>query len=172
MKHCFIFTLVFAAASAFVYAEDTAPPPPTDPAKSAAAESASKNSLALIELDKKEATEIRSLQEKAADVRKRLLEETKNYQNQIAAVKEKYRAERYAIMDRITPGSGSKLAKKDKDLADLESQLKKDMSVLNMTQRAEASKKELTKEKQDKLQAERNRVVKDYNEKRRKILSE
>lgn len=172
MKHYFGFILVFAAASAFVYAEETSPPPPADSAKSAAAESASKNSLALIELDKKEANEIRSLQEKAADVRKKLLEETKNYQDQIAAVKVKYRSERYGIMDRITPGSGSKLAKKDKDLASLESQFKKDMNVLNTAQRDAASKKELTKEKQDKFQTERNRVVKDYNEKRRKILSE
>ena len=176
MKRCFIFWAILAAGTGLAFAQELNMPAADNPPAATtpplpAENAAQKNKLGMAELDKKQAGEIRALEEKMELNRKKLLEEIKSYQEQIVLVKKKYNSEKYAIMDRLEPGSGSRLAKRDKDLAELEIQLKKDLNEVNSAQGLEASKGSLTKEKQDKFQTDRKRIIDGHSAKKRELLS-
>ena len=146
---------------------------PNDPASSSTTVTAamSKDSQALMDLDKKEADEIQALQDKATDLRNKFLADMKISQDQVIALRAKYRLDRYTIMDRITPGSGTTLAKRDKGIADLETQFQKDMEALSTAQNADASKGTMTKDSQAKFQSDRKAIMDAYSTKKQELLS-
>ena len=95
----------------------------------------------------------------------------KDIQDQVTALKEKNRLERYAILDRITPGSGASQAKRDKELSELEAEFRTGLDALDTAHKAEISKGPLTTEGQAKFEADRKAFADSYSSKRQELLS-
>ncbi|MDO8803065.1 MAG: hypothetical protein Q7R35_01420 [Elusimicrobiota bacterium] len=150
----------------------------------------SQDGQALKDLNEKEKAEIRVLEENSKSARQKQQEEVKALQDQlknlsdksraemeafgtqIKSIRDKYRSERYALMDRLNPGSGARLAQRDREMAELEAQQRKDLDALNTGEKAEMAKGKPTKELMAKFQADRKAIYDSYAAKRKALRSQ
>jgi len=158
-----------------------------DPQKQAAArDEHAKAVQALKVLNENERSEMQAVEEAAKPDRQKSQEQIKALQDRIKplqdqvkslsesakaaaeaeeaakdAVRAKYADQKYALMDRVSPGSGARQAQYDKASADLEAQRKKDFDILDASQKAE----------QAKLQADRKTLSETYAAKKKELQS-
>jgi len=120
---------------------------------------------------KKQMAEMRAMEEKLKPIAQRYQEETNAVKEQIKSLKDKYRAERYALMDRLNPGSGAAQAKRDQDIADAETQRRKDIDALASRQQAQMSAGGNPRSGMDRYQADRKAIDDAFNAKMKELLS-
>ena len=182
----YIIAMALLASFPF-FAEAQKNPAPAARQAPAAAKGDAKDLQALKDLNDKERAELQAVNDAAKPGAQKYQDQIKALEVQIKALNDKYRAdmeaaaarlfavrakyapEKYALMDRINPGSGLHLSQYDKAINELEKQWKLDLGAINAAENAELARSGPAKETSSKYQAQRKALAEVYTAKREKL---